>query len=183
MPTSITHSAKGTTNLVYDGVGSRVKKTSGASTTYYIGAHYERCPPIPGATNYGAGSNVLDTVSGGGTAYEILNGQGELIGLYAEKGAFSLAKLPSIGINHISVVVKDASGAFSKSMSGLGGYNLYGVTSVCHQMASQALLKAGYALTVNGASGGWSSFLTGAVYGPYGTAAPALSYFQWENQK
>ena len=41
MPTGITHSVLGTTSFVYDGEGSRVKKTAGASATYYYGSHFE----------------------------------------------------------------------------------------------------------------------------------------------
>jgi len=133
-----------------------------------------------GESNYGAGGNIVDTLRGGGTAYPILDEQGGLSGIYAQKGAFTLGKLPDIGINHIAVVMRDANGGFTNSMAGLGGFNLYGVTSVCHQMSNQALLKAGYDLTVNNMSGGWFSYITGAVYGPYGSTAPATSYFEWE---
>ena len=40
-PTSITHSALGTTSFDYDGNGTRVKKTAGASDTFYYGSHFE----------------------------------------------------------------------------------------------------------------------------------------------
>lgn len=68
MPTRITHSAKGITDLVYDGAGSRVKKTRGASTTYYIGAHFEVIDGI--ATKYiFAGNTRVAMVKAGQTLY------------------------------------------------------------------------------------------------------------------
>jgi hypothetical protein len=83
-------------------------------------------------------------------------------------GATSLAGAPGFGINHVAVSVKDAAGKFYNSMSGLEGGNIGLVSGTCHQIANQAILQAGYALTVSGGSSGWFSYLTAAVYGPYG---------------
>jgi len=68
MPTRIIHSTKGTTYLVYDGAGSRVKKTIGVSATYYIGPHFEI---INGrATKYiFAGNTRVAMVMAGQTLY------------------------------------------------------------------------------------------------------------------
>jgi RHS repeat-associated protein len=41
MPTQVTHSRYGVTNIVYDGESRRAKKVSPSGTTYYIGEHYE----------------------------------------------------------------------------------------------------------------------------------------------
>jgi RHS repeat-associated protein len=41
MPTQIIHSSGVTTNILYDGMGTRVKKSVGATNTYYIGDHFE----------------------------------------------------------------------------------------------------------------------------------------------
>ena len=57
------------------------------------------------------------------------------------------------------------------------------LTGTCHQAANQTLLQAGYPLTVNGAAGGWFSYMSGAIYGPYGSAAPALSYFDQDRNR
>ena len=68
MPTRIVHSANGTTDLVYDGAGGRVKKTSGASTTYYIGGHFEVIDGI--ATKYiFAGNTRVAMMKAGQTLY------------------------------------------------------------------------------------------------------------------
>jgi len=45
-------------------------------------------------------------------------------------------------------------------------------------MTNQAFLRAGYSLTVNGSFAGPFSYVSGALYGPYGSAEPVLSYFQ-----
>jgi RHS repeat-associated protein len=41
MPNTITYGSSATTTLLYDGTGTRAKKTVGSTTTYYIGDHYE----------------------------------------------------------------------------------------------------------------------------------------------
>jgi len=41
MPTQISHSTEGTTDIVYGPEGGRAKKTSGGNVTYYIGGHYQ----------------------------------------------------------------------------------------------------------------------------------------------
>jgi RHS repeat-associated protein len=41
MPTTIVHSQHGSTNIVYDGNGSRAKKSGPNGDTYYYGAHFE----------------------------------------------------------------------------------------------------------------------------------------------
>lgn len=125
------------------------------------------------------GSNVLETVENGGTAYPVINEQGEIIGLMAKRNAFGL---PGIGIEHTATIIKGSDG-FYNSMSGFGGFNIYGVTSVCHQMTNQAIVQAGYSLTVNGSMAGWASYLSGAAYGPYGSAEPGLSYFEAEKNR
>ena len=68
MPTSITHSTGGTVIFTYDGEGRRAKKVRGASSTLYIGEHYE---VINGtATKYiFAGNLRIAKVSTGGTLY------------------------------------------------------------------------------------------------------------------
>ncbi len=83
----------------------------------------------------------------------------------------------------IFLKVVKGSGGFYNSMSGFGGFNIYGVTSVCHQMTNQAILQAGYSLTVKGSMAGWASYLSGSIYGPYGSAEPGLSYFEAEKNR
>ncbi|MBN2420310.1 MAG: hypothetical protein JXL81_13050 [Deltaproteobacteria bacterium] len=41
MPTQIYHSSGVTTNYLYDGMGTRMKKSVGSTHTYYIGDHFE----------------------------------------------------------------------------------------------------------------------------------------------
>jgi len=128
-----------------------------------------------------AGRSVSDLIRDNqGVAYEILNeNSGELIGLYAKDGATTFSSLPNVGINHTAVVIKGLDGNFYNSMTGLQGGNLYGLTGVCHQMCNRAIARAGYALSVNSMTSGWFSYVTAALYGPYGTTAPLSSYAEW----
>lgn len=80
------------------------------------------------------------------------------------------------GILHTAVVIQGDNGIFNSMGAWKRGIIEF-VTGTCHQAANQALLQAGYSLTVNGAAAGWFSYVTAAIYGPYGSASPALSYF------
>ncbi len=131
-----------------------------------------------GKSGKSAGRSVSDLIQDNqGVAYEILNeNSGELVGLYAKDGATTLSSLPNVGINHTAVVIKGLDGNFYNSMT---GGNLYGITGVCHQVCNRAIARAGYALSVNSMTSGWFSYVTAAVYGPYGTTAPLSSYAEW----
>lgn len=64
MPTRVTHSTNGVTDIVYDGDGVRAWKTNGAKTSYYIGEHFEN---IDGATTkyiFAAGMRVAEIKNG-----------------------------------------------------------------------------------------------------------------------
>jgi len=131
-----------------------------------------------GETHGSAGRSVSDIIKNKqGVAYEILNeNSGELVGLYAQDGATTLSSLPNVGINHTAVVIKGLDGNFYNSMT---GGNLYGISGVCHQVCNRAIARAGYALSVNSMTSGWFSYVTAALYGPYGTTASLSSYAEW----
>ncbi len=68
MPTSIHHSTGGTVTFTYDGEGKRAKKVRGASSTLYIGDHYEIINGV--ATKYiFAGNLRIARVETGNTFY------------------------------------------------------------------------------------------------------------------
>lgn len=133
-----------------------------------------------GDANATSGRNVYDTIKKSGLGYRILNENGKMVGIYAKDGATTLSSLPNAGINHAAVVIKGLDGSFYNSMT---GGNLYGITGVCHQVCNRAIARAGYALSVNSAITGWFSYLTAALYGPYGTTAPLSSYAEWNRSQ
>jgi hypothetical protein len=130
-----------------------------------------------------AGRTVADVLKEGGKGYEILDQQGNLIGIKAVDGATTFAGSPKVGINHVAVVIRDPAGHFYNSMLGFEKGNFWLINGTCHQWSNQAILQAGYGLTVNTSSSGWFSDVTASTYGPYGSAEPALSYFEADRNR
>lgn len=86
-------------------------------------------------------------ISKSGSAYQILNDNGQIVGVLGKADAFSIG-LP--GVDHTAVVIQGDNGLFSSMGAWKRGIIEF-VTGTCHQAANQALLQAGYSLTVNGA--------------------------------
>ncbi len=128
------------------------------------------------------GDNITDIVKNGGRAYELLNSQGELVGLYAQGNAFGIPGAEALGFVHGSAVLQMPNGEFVNSMRGLS--NFYGITSISHQMVNQAFSSAGYANTISGIQGsGWFTWASDSIYGRYGSAGPVLGYIEADKHR
>jgi RHS repeat-associated protein len=124
------------------------------------------------------GGDIYDVYAAGGKIYELLDSDGNLVGLYGQAPAFGSGWFGNlIGLQHTTVVLQGTDGAFYNSLSGFGGGNIYGATSVCHQMTDQAFWQAGYSNTVANMMGtGIFTNISSLIYGSYGGSGLVQGY-------
>lgn len=129
------------------------------------------------------GNNVLETASSkGGRLFAVYRGN-DFMGFAASSPAFGLGSVGDfLGIQHTATTLYSDEKLIT-SMAGLGGGNVYGITSVCHQMTNQTFLSAGLSNTVAGMpNAGLLNYISPMIYGPYGSVNVPLAYYEAEKK-
>lgn len=164
--------------------GAEISKTEWADDNWTnpVYAKFKAEEGVGGLTT--GGGSISDVLDSGGKAFELVDADGNLVGVYGQGPAFGSGAFgDAIGLQHTTAVLKGVDGKFYTSLTGFGGGNIYAATGVCHTMTNQAFWNAGYSNTVVGMSGsGFFSIVSSTLYDNYGTGGVLQSYISAEKQ-